>query len=112
MHFFVKYDTITNNNVKYWDAVWRYSFNNGMLCQAAEHFCVSAFIFLTRQREDTRGAIEHFIGETCLCDKLRDERGRMFVNNVILSFVDYFPKKTEIYKLLTTKPSEVEDSEV
>ena len=29
-------------------------------------------------------------------------------NNVILPFADDFPKDTELYKLLTTKPSEVE----
>ena len=31
----------------------------------------------------------------------------MFFNNVILPFADDFPKDTELYKLLTTKPSEV-----
>ena len=29
-------------------------------------------------------------------------------HNVILPFADDFPKDTELYKLLTTKPSEVE----
>ena len=33
--------------------------------------------------------------------------GLLFFNNVILPFVDDFPKDTELYKLLTTKPSEV-----
>ena len=34
--------------------------------------------------------------------------GLPFFNNVILPFADDFPKDTELYKLLTTKPSEVE----
>ena len=32
--------------------------------------------------------------------------GLLFFNNVILPFADDFPKDTELYKLLTTKPSE------
>ena len=37
--------------------------------------------------------------------------GLLFFNNVILPFADDFPKDTELYKLLTTKPSEVEHGE-
>ena len=37
--------------------------------------------------------------------------GLLFFNNVILPFADDFPKNTELYKLLTTKPSEVEHEE-
>ena len=33
--------------------------------------------------------------------------GLLFFQNVILPFKDEFPKDTELYKLLTTKPSEV-----
>ena len=36
------------------------------------------------------------------------DHGLLFFNNVILPFADDFPKDTELYKLLTTKPSEVE----
>ena len=35
--------------------------------------------------------------------------GLLFFNNVILPFADDFPKDTELYKLLTTKPSEVDN---
>ena len=38
--------------------------------------------------------------------------GLLFFNNVILPFADDFPKDTELYKLLTIKPSEVDRSEV
>ena len=39
-----------------------------------------------------------------VCVNLIGKRG----HNVILPFADDFPKDTELYKLLTTKPSEVE----
>lgn len=32
--------------------------------------------------------------------------GLLFYGNVIIPFVDHFPKNTSIYKLLTTKPEE------
>ena len=38
--------------------------------------------------------------------------GLLFFNNLILPFSDNFPKDTELYKLLTTKPSEVETTRV
>ena len=34
--------------------------------------------------------------------------GLLFYGNVIIPFVDRFPKDTEIYSLLTTKPSEMQ----
>lgn len=34
--------------------------------------------------------------------------GLLFFNNVILPFADDFPKDTELYRLLTTRPSEIE----
>ena len=37
--------------------------------------------------------------------------GLLFFNNVIMPFADDFLKDTELYKLLTTKPSEVEHEE-
>ena len=37
--------------------------------------------------------------------------GLLFYGNVIIPFVDHFPKNTKIYKLLTTKPEEQEKSE-
>ena len=37
--------------------------------------------------------------------------GLLFFNNVILPFADDFLKYTELYKLLTTKPSEVKHSQ-
>ena len=37
--------------------------------------------------------------------------GLLFFQNVILPFRDEFPKDTELYRLLTTKPSEVAHNE-
>jgi hypothetical protein len=36
--------------------------------------------------------------------------GLMFYGNVILPFYDRFPKDTQLYKIMTTKPSEVQDA--
>ena len=33
--------------------------------------------------------------------------GLLFYGNVIVPFVDRFPKDTEMYKLMTTKPNEI-----
>ncbi|MDO4646999.1 MAG: conjugal transfer protein [Eubacteriales bacterium] len=35
--------------------------------------------------------------------------GLLFYGNVIIPFVDHFPKHTKIYQLLTTKPEEQEN---
>jgi len=37
--------------------------------------------------------------------------GLLFYGNVILSFADRFPKNTELYRIMTTKPSEVQRQE-
>ena len=33
--------------------------------------------------------------------------GLLFYGNTILPFIDHFPKETELYKVMTTKPTEV-----
>ena len=33
--------------------------------------------------------------------------GLIFYGNVVLPFVDHFPKDTELYSIMTTKPEEV-----
>ncbi len=35
--------------------------------------------------------------------------GLLFYGNVILPFVDRFPKDTELYRIMTTKPSEISE---
>ena len=49
-------------------------------------------------------ATEQICMSDTVCVDLIGKRG----HNVILPFADDFPKDTELYKLLTTKPSEVE----
>ena len=34
----------------------------------------------------------------------------MFYGDVIILFIDHFPKDTEIYSLLNTRPSEVQEA--
>jgi type IV secretory pathway VirB4 component len=36
--------------------------------------------------------------------------GLLFYGNVVLPFTDHFPKDTELYRIMTTKPQEVENS--
>ncbi|MEE0382591.1 MAG: conjugal transfer protein TraE, partial [Oscillospiraceae bacterium] len=33
--------------------------------------------------------------------------GLLFYGNTILPFIDHFPKDTELYRVMTTKPQEV-----
>ena len=41
-----------------------------------------------------------------MCIRDRGE-GLIFYGNVVLPFVDRFPKDTELYRVMTTKPEEV-----
>lgn len=36
----------------------------------------------------------------------REGEGLLFYGNIILPFVDRFPKDTELYRIMTTKPQE------
>ena len=42
-----------------------------------------------------------------LCNPFRAGEGLIFYGNVILPFIDRFPKDTELYRVMTTKPGEV-----
>ena len=35
--------------------------------------------------------------------------GLLFFGNVIIPFVDHFPKDTTLYQIMTTRPNEVKD---
>ena len=69
------------------------------------------------KRTNTHGAMRNCIEYVLRQDKTSEQlayvtnsepgHGLLFFNNVILPFADDFPKDTELYKLLTTKPSEV-----
>ena len=47
--------------------------------------------------------------EMCIRDSTHTEAGEglIFYGNVVLPFVDRFPKDTELYRVMTTKPEEV-----
>ena len=49
------------------------------------------------------------ISRTRLTSCLNTEAGEglIFYGNVVLPFVDRFPKDTELYRVMTTKPEEV-----
>ena len=38
-------------------------------------------------------------------------RDRLFYGSTILPFVDHFPKNTELYRIMTTKPQELKKKE-
>ena len=43
-------------------------------------------------------------------DVLLSSEGLIFYGNVVLPFVDRFPKDTELYRVMTTKPEEVSEA--
>ena len=46
----------------------------------------------------------------CCGDGLKDgTQGLLFFGNVILPFVDHFPKDLELYRILTTKLNEISE---
>ena len=74
--------------------------------------------FLFALYEKNGQTLEVILGHLIQCKFVRPKRriyvtnadpgsGLLFFQNVILPFRDEFPKDTELYKLLTTKPSEV-----
>ena len=72
----------------------------------------SDFIYMLNQAAGDRKILAERLGISAeqLAYVTNSEPGHslLFFNNVILPFADDFPKDTELYKLLTTKPSEVE----
>ena len=72
----------------------------------------SGFIYMLNQAAGDRKILADRLGisEEQLAYVANSELGHglLFFNNVILLFADDFPKGTELYKLRTTKPGEVE----
>ena len=75
----------------------------------------SAFIYLLNQASGDR---------KILCERLNIStqqaahisnsgpgQGLIFFGNVILPFVDHFPKNTELYRIMTTKPQEMKEAD-
>lgn len=72
----------------------------------------SDFIYMLNQAADDRKILVERLNisseQLAYMTNSKPGHGLLFFNNVIPPFVDDFPKDTELYKLLTTKPSEVE----
>ena len=72
----------------------------------------SDFIYMLNQAAGDRKILAERLGisaeQLAYVTNSDPGHGLLFFNNVILPFADDFPKDTELYKLLTTKPSEVE----
>ena len=72
----------------------------------------SDFIYMLNQAAGDRKNLAERLGisaeQIAYVTNSEPGHGLLFFNNVILPFADDFPKDTELYKLLTTKPNEVE----
>ena len=72
----------------------------------------SDFIYMLNQAAGDRKILAERLGisaeQLAYVTNSEPGHGLLFFNNVILPFADDFPKDTELYRLLTTKPSEVE----
>lgn len=70
----------------------------------------SDFIYMLNQAQETVRFWQSSWGSPApafVCDPFRSRRGLLFFGNVIIPFVDHFPKDTLLYSVLTTRPDEV-----
>ena len=71
----------------------------------------SDFVLMLNQAAGRPGypckAAQHLPAADEVCHPHRSGRGLIFYGNVVLPFVDRFPKDTELYRIMTTKPEEV-----
>lgn len=72
----------------------------------------SDFIYMLNQAAGDRKILAERLGisseQLAYVTNSEPGHGLLFFNNVILPFADDFPKNTELYKLLTTRPNEME----
>ena len=73
----------------------------------------SDFIYMLNQASGDRQILAKYLNisphQLSYVTHSGEGEGLLFYGNVILPFVDRFPKDTELYKIMTTKPSERED---
>ena len=71
----------------------------------------SDFIYMLNQAAGDREILASRLGisphQLSYVTHSGEGEGLLFYGNVILPFVDHFPRDTELYRLLTTKPDEV-----
>ena len=71
----------------------------------------SDFIYMLNQAAGDREILASRLGisphQLSYVTHSGEGEGLLFYGNVILPFVDHFPRDTQLYRLLTTKPDEV-----
>jgi len=74
----------------------------------------SDFIYMLNQAQGDRQILAKQLGisshQLSYVTHSNSGEGLLFYGNVIIPFIDRFPKDTELYSLLTTKPSETENA--
>ena len=72
----------------------------------------TSFIYMLSQAPGDRKALTEHLNlsphQLSHVTNVSSGEGLLFFGNTIIPFEDHFPKDTEMYKLLTTKPSEVQ----
>ena len=85
------------------------------LPRGGEHLENSDFIYMLNQAAGDREILASRLGisphQLSYVTHSGEGEGLLFYGNVILPFVDHFPRDTELYRLLTTKPGEVRKEE-
>ncbi len=75
----------------------------------------SDFIYMLNQASGDRQILAKQLGisphQLSYVTHSGEGEGLLFYGNTILPFIDQFPKDTELYKVMTTKPNEVEEKE-
>jgi len=71
----------------------------------------SDFIYMLNQAAGDRQILAKYLGisphQLSYVTHSGEGEGLLFYGNTILPFIDHFPKETELYKVMTTKPTEV-----
>ena len=69
------------------------------------------FIYMLNQASGDRSVLAHKLNisphQLSHVTQAGEGEGLLFFGNVILPFVDHFPKDIELYRILTTKPSDL-----
>jgi len=71
----------------------------------------SDFIYMLNQGGDDREILAQHLGiskeQLSFVSQVGEGQGLIFYGNVILPFVDHFPKDLKLYRIMTTKPQEI-----
>ena len=71
----------------------------------------SDFIYMLNQGGDDREILAQHLGiskeQLSFVSQVGEGHGLIFYGNVILPFVDHFPKDLKLYRIMTTKPQEI-----